>query len=344
MPAGLIDLDDDAALAQLFAPVSQLDALGLAVSGGADSLALMLLAQRWAQRHAVRLVVYSVDHGLRAEAAEEVATVLAGAERLGLPARGLRWDGPYPQNGVQQAARVARYRLLGEAMRADGIGTVATGHHLHDQAETVLMRLAHGSGLDGLRGMSTVSSVEGVRIFRPLLALAPEALRDVVAAAGLVPVEDPSNSDDRYERVRWRRMLAPLTTLGLTPERLATLAQRVGAAQDLVGEQAVAADLALVHRAAGSIAVDRQGFAALPEAVGIVLLSRLLAEAGGGQKSRALGPVERLRLDLLQAEVFAARTLHGCRIGREGAAISIRAERGRAPKARPGAAMHPIAP
>lgn len=342
MPAGLIDLDDEAVLAQLFAPVSHLPALALAVSGGADSLALLLLAQRWAQPRGVRLMVYSMDHGLRPEAAAEVRAVLDAAERLGIAACGLRWDGPYPQNGVQQAARLARYRLLGAAMAADGIGVVATGHHLHDQAETVLMRLAHGSGLEGLRGMGVFSDVEGVRIFRPLLRVAPQELRRLVKAAGLVPADDPSNGDDRYERVRWREMLAPLTALGLTPERLTTLALRVGAAQNVVGDQAAEADLALVQRLPDEIRLDRQGFTALPEAVAALLLSRLLAEVGGDQKSRALGPVERLRLALGQAEVFTARTLHGCRIGRNETAISIRREPGRTAKPRRAAAMHPI--
>ena len=153
MPGRLIDP------AILFAPLGGAKSLGLAVSGGADSLALMLLAARWrdADPDAPTLYVYSVDHGLRPEAAAEVAFVLAEAARLGLPARALRWDGPKPATGLSEAARSARYRLIGEAMQRDGASILVTAHHLDDQAETVLMRLAHGSGLAGLRGMAPLA-------------------------------------------------------------------------------------------------------------------------------------------------------------------------------------------
>src|SRR5690606_18448807 len=129
------DLADADTLTRLFAPVAGEQALGLAVSGGPDSLALMLLAQRWAvaQAQPPRLFVYSLDHGLRPEAASEVAMVLAEAERLGLTARGLVWEGPAPETGVLEAARLARYRLIGEAMAADGVTVLAAGQPRGDE-------------------------------------------------------------------------------------------------------------------------------------------------------------------------------------------------------------------
>src|SRR5690606_11025992 len=132
--------------------------LALAVSGGADSLALMLLAHQHARATGAlhRFVVYSVDHGLRLEASDEVAFVLREAGRLGFVARGLRWDGPKPATGIQEAARKARYRLFADAMLRDGAEALVTAHHMGDQAETVLMRLAHGSGIEGLRGMDAI--------------------------------------------------------------------------------------------------------------------------------------------------------------------------------------------
>jgi tRNA(Ile)-lysidine synthase len=213
----------------LFAPILEFERVALAVSGGADSLALMLLAHEFAQAAGDhrRFVVYSVDHGLRPEAAAEVAFVVGEAQRLGFQARALRWDGEKPATGVQEAARLARYRLFAEAMRVDGAAAIVTAHHLHDQAETVLMRLAHGSGIEGLRGMDTFSEVGGITIVRPLLSVAPEALRAVVDAAGLTPVVDPSNSDLDYERVRWRQMLRPLAELGLDARRLEQFASRM---------------------------------------------------------------------------------------------------------------------
>src|SRR5690606_8066764 len=145
----------------LFAPFGEFRRVALAVSGGPDSLALLILAHRFALLIGgqSRFVVYSVDHGLRPEAAEEVAFVVAEARQRGFEARGLRWDGDKPSTGVQAAARLARYRLLAEAMRRDGADVLVTAHHLADQAETVMMRLAHGSGIEGLRGMDRFAEI-----------------------------------------------------------------------------------------------------------------------------------------------------------------------------------------
>ena len=215
MPGRLIDL------ARLFGPLGEAKGIGLAVSGGADSLALMLLAARWrdATPAAPPLFVYSVDHGLRPEAAGEVAFVLAEAAKLGLPARALHWEGEKPATGVSEAARAARYRLIGDAMRRDGADVLVTAHHLDDQAETVLMRLAHGSGLAGLRGMAPLAEVEGVTVARPLLGISRAELAALVAEAGLSPVADPSNADPHYERIRWRQAMPQLAALGLDAGR-----------------------------------------------------------------------------------------------------------------------------
>ena len=188
---------DELDIETLFAPATHAAAIGLAVSGGPDSLALMLLAARWAAagRARPRLIVYSVDHGLRVEAGEEVAMVLAEAARLGLQARGLRWDGVKPETGMQAAARKARYRLLAAAMAEDGAELLLTAHHLGDQAETVLMRLAHGSGIAGLRGRDRLATVEGCRVFRPLHAVDQEYLGEILAEAWHKPARDPINVD-----------------------------------------------------------------------------------------------------------------------------------------------------
>ena len=212
---------------RLFEPLELYEKLGLAVSGGPDSLALMLLAARWRRPGRPELFVYTVDHGLRPEAAAEAAMVVSEAHARGLPARSLRWDGDKPTTGIQAAARKARYRLMAEAMARDGVAILATAHHLGDQAETVLMRLAHGSGIEGLRGMDALSLVEGCDVVRPLLGVRPEVLREVVSDAGLSPAHDPSNQDENYERVRWRLMLPALEAMGITLERLGTFARRM---------------------------------------------------------------------------------------------------------------------
>ncbi len=332
MSAG-VRLDDAAALEAIFASVADLPAIGLAVSGGADSLALMVLAQRWASGRAnpPRLQVYSVNHGLRSEAADEVAMVLAVAQSLGIAATGLLWRGNKPQAGVQEAARIARYRLMGAAMAVDGVPVLLTAHHRQDQAETILMRLAHGSGVEGLKGMAAMSSVEGVRVHRPLLDCDPLQLQAVVAAAGLTPAEDPSNTDPHYERVRWRNAMPQLAELGLDAPTLARFAQRMGEADAALAQMAENCFQALVTLDGfGAARIGHAEFAALSPAVAVRLLGRVLNIVGGRQKPRALGLVERLQNTLSTGDLVKAATAHGCVVRTSAGSILVAREPGRA--------------
>ena len=315
----------------LFALLRGAKAIGLAVSGGADSLALMLLAARWrdADPSVPPIFVYSVDHALRPEAAGEVAFVLAEAGKLGLPARALRWDGEKPTTGISEAARTARYRLIGAAMQRDGADILATAHHLDDQAETVLMRLAHGSGLSGLRGMSPLAEVEGVAVARPLLPLSRAELADVVAEAGLTPVSDPSNDDAHYERVRWRRALPQLAALGLDAGRLALFAARAGAAQDAVGQWAAATIAAEMVPSVEGVSMPAKLLAGLPRAVQVEVLARVLEHVGGAGKRRQLAQIELLALKLQQGVALKRTTLHGSIVSSDGDTVRFRKEPGR---------------
>lgn len=315
----------------LFAPVAAVKKLGLAVSGGPDSLALLVLAAEWAQGAGrPALVVYSVDHGLRPEAAGEVAMVLREAARFGLEARGLRWEGDKPETGVQAAARKARYRLLADAMAVDGAERLLTAHHLGDQAETVLMRLAHGSGIEGLRGMDRFVTIEGCKIFRPLLGVDPDQLADVVAAADVTPAYDPSNSDRHYERIRWRQMRPQLDALGLDLKRLGDFAARMADADSLIAAETDEAFAALVHIGPDDDAeLPQAGLAALQRVVAVRLLGRVLAIVGGDRKPHGLGAVETLNGRLIRRHALKATTLHGCVIASDGLTISVRRERAR---------------
>lgn len=203
----------DAALVKRFS--DDLDALvasdarvGVAVSGGPDSLALLLL---FAAARPDLVEAATVDHGLRAEAQEEAATVARTCERLGLTHATLtaRWS-EVPQTAIQERARQQRYLLLGYWAEERGLDALATAHHADDQAETFLMRLARGAGVRGLAGMRARSITPGshVKLIRPLLGWRRSELEAVCTDAGLEPVLDPSNEDDRFERVRVRQALA----------------------------------------------------------------------------------------------------------------------------------------
>lgn len=334
MPAGVTPLIDDATgLDALFASVAHEPAIGLAVSGGADSLALMLLAQRWAggRADAPKLVVYSVDHGLRPEAAEEVAMVLRAAAALDLPARGLVWSGSKPGTGIQEAARLARYQLMGAAMAGDGATVLLTAHHLQDQAETVLMRLAHGSGIEGLRGITAMAEIEGVRLHRPLLGIDPAALRAVVEAAGLTPAEDPSNADPHYERVRWRQAMPQLAELGLDAGALSVFAARMAEADAAIAQVADGCFTEIVRLDGfGAARIELAPLIGLSPAISTRLLGRVLNIVGGRQKPRALGQVERLRQTIAETGLAKATTVLGCVIRIKDGAVAVAREPGRA--------------
>ncbi|QQR37186.1 tRNA lysidine(34) synthetase TilS [Devosia oryziradicis] len=327
------DIEGPAGLDALFAAVAGEPVVALAVSGGADSLALMLLAQRWAaQREAApRLVVYSVDHGLRPEAAAEVAMVVEAAHGLGLAARGLAWLGEKPQTGVQEAARSARYQLMGAAMAEDGATVLLTAHHQQDQAETVLMRLAHGSGIEGLRGMAAMAEVEGIRVYRPLLSIDPAALRAVVEAAGLVPAKDPSNADRHYERVRWRQAMPQLADLGLDAAALSLFADRMAEADAAISQMADGCFAEIVRLDGfGAARIELAPFVGLSPAISTRLLGRVLNIVGGRQKPRALGQVERLRRTIAEQGLAKATTVLGCVIRVKDGAVAVAREPGRA--------------
>lgn len=184
--------------------------LGLAVSGGPDSLALLLLA------HAAlpgRIAVCSVDHGLRPEAAGEVALVERVAAARGIPFTPLAVK--LAPGNLQAQARAARYAALAEWAAAQGLGAVATAHHADDQAETLLMRLNRGSGLAGLAGVRPRALLEGseIPLLRPLLGWRKAELAQVVAEAGISPADDPSNTDPAFDRARLRARLAEVDWL-----------------------------------------------------------------------------------------------------------------------------------
>jgi tRNA(Ile)-lysidine synthase len=318
--------------AAIFAPLDEFPRLGLAVSGGADSLALMLLAARYAADPEARrrFFVYSVDHGLRPEAADEVAFVVAEAEKLGMHARPLRWEGEKPATGIQQAARKARYTLIAEAMDADEVPVLLTAHHMVDQAETVLMRLAHGSGIEGLRGMDYFSEVNGIAIVRPLLGVDPVALAQVVATAGLAPVGDPSNLDNDFERVRWRHALPQLAALGIDSRRLSRFADRMRDADLAIAAMANTVEF---EAGIGSRTLGHRILRDLPRAVAVKVMQRLLREVGAGLKPHDLARIEAIT-DALRGQLALKRTsLHGCLVSSDGTSITVEREPGRRVKA-----------
>ena len=296
----------DGEIAGLFASFPHSGRVILAVSGGADSTALMVLARRWRRRRrGPELVAATVDHGLRPGSRGEAKAVGALARRLGLKHEILSWRDAKPKTGIEAAAREARYRLLAELARRLRTEAIATAHTLDDQAETVLMRLAAGSGPAGLAGMRSRDVRHGVVLLRPFLGVRKARLVATLARAGIPWAEDPMNADPAFARARLRAAGAVLEREGLTAERVARLAERMARYEDAVaaGVEEARARVADPHR---SGRLDGRALAAVPEEIALRLLAAEIVRAGA--PCTAEKPLRLQRLEALWGELRAAIT------------------------------------
>jgi tRNA(Ile)-lysidine synthase len=311
----------------LFADLAAEPALVLAISGGPDSTALLYLMARWrAWRQGVpHLLAVSIDHGLRPEGRHEAAAVKRLAEKLGVEHRSMRWSGPKPVAAIQESARVARYRLLRSAARRAKARCVVTAHTLDDQAETVLFRMARGSGLAGICGMARAVPIDdlaygvgepsdpvdsaGERDGRPIPVVVVRPLLDVPKArlivtlqeAGIAYAQDPSNADPRFARSRLRRLMPALADEGLTAHCLVRLARRV--------RRSEAAHEAVVGWAARRLGLDTDTrrvtlsgaeWSEFPVEIALRLLGRAIGAIG------TEGPVEFGKLEAMSEALRAA--------------------------------------
>ncbi|MGN6572250.1 MAG: tRNA lysidine(34) synthetase TilS [Pseudolabrys sp.] len=290
----------DAEAASLFADLSSLPAIVLAVSGGPDSTALLWLAARWrgSRKSGPTLIAVTVDHGLRKDGAAEAKAVAKLARKLGVTHRTLRWTGTKPKTGLPQAARIARYRLLADAARKAGATAILTAHTLDDQAETVLIRMSRGSGLTGLAAMARMAPVPGgannaAQLVRPLLGVPKARLIATLKAAKVAFADDPTNRDPRFTRARLRGLMPRLAEEGLDAARLAALARRLARAETALAKAAAAAFDRLGTAEQGRIAFDRSGFDHLAPEIAL----RLVGSAIGGIGDE--GPVELGKLEAL---------------------------------------------
>ncbi len=271
----------------------------------------------------------TVDHGLRPVAAAEAKAVAAAAKAIGLPCHILTRVPPAGKTAIQEDARTDRYRMLCEAARQHGADAIATGHTADDQAETLLMRLARGSGVDGLAAMSPISRIEDIALLRPLLACSKRELQAVLEDLGVVWTEDPSNFDPTYERPRLRTPGLTLVAAGLTRDPLVLSARRLSRARvalETARDEANCAYTTLEPDA--SVSISRAGFDSLPEEIRIRLLGYWLGLMGTPGASMRLSQLERL-VEALGPDEVVTMTLAGCHIQARPDLIAIRREVGR---------------
>lgn len=279
-----------AALMAPFCPFESRPVVAVAVSGGRDSLALALLAHDWVRSRGGRIVGLIVDHGLRAEAADEARKARDTLRRHEIDSEILRWTGTKPASGLQEAAREARYRLLFDACRARGILHLLVAHHADDQSETVAMRAGRGSGPDGLAGMAAMIEHRHVRLLRPLLGMLRVEITAFMRARDIAWSEDPSNTDPRFERARVR-----------AEGRGAAVPDPGGARRTEREQEAARAAVAVLEwEGDGRLAIDQQEFAAINSDLGARLLSRVIQAVGGRDHPPRRDRLSRAAARLLQ--------------------------------------------
>ncbi len=290
----------------------------VAVSGGGDSVALMLLLADWAKRtkHPAP-VVLTVDHGLRPDSTKDAKAVVRMAADAGLKAHVLVWKGAAPKSDIEAEARVARYSLMGEWLKTHQLNALYVAHMLEDQAETFLLRLARGSGLDGLSAMRTISpfpvpGFDGLKLVRPLLDMPRAALRAYLNARKQSWLEDPMNADTRFARSRLRASWPQFEELGLTAARLADAAEHLGRAREaLEGMTQSLLERAARFHAEGAW-LDSVRLKMAPREIGLRALAHVLSQVSGEAYRPRFGRLERLFDSIRDGTLAGGATLHGC--------------------------------
>ncbi|HWD50664.1 MAG TPA: tRNA lysidine(34) synthetase TilS [Rhizomicrobium sp.] len=290
----------------------------VAVSGGGDSVALMLLLAEWAKKSKRPApVVLTVDHGLRDDSAKDAKAVARMAADAGLKAHVLTWKGARPKSDIEAEARDARYRLMGEWMTAHKHTALYVAHSQEDQAETFLLRLARGSGLDGLSAMRAVSmfpvaEFAELQIVRPLLETTRGALRDYLTKQKAKWIEDPMNADPRFARSKLRAAWPQLEAVGLTAVRVADAAEHLGRARDALESMTAG----LLERASkfyeGGAFLDSVRLKMAPREIGLRVLASVLSRVSGEAYRPRFSSLERLFDSIRDGTLGGGATLHGC--------------------------------
>jgi tRNA(Ile)-lysidine synthase len=315
---------EDAGLLQVtqtaLGKISGAKRLGLAVSGGSDSMAMLHLVVRAAFPLGWQVLAVTVDHALRTEAADEARFVRHICAALGVPHQTLLWEHAEISGNIMQEAARARYALMADWAAAEGLGDVLLAHTATDQAETFLMGLAREAGLDGLTGMRPSFGHGRVSFHRPYLAQTRDELRGYLKRNGLKWVDDPTNDNERYTRTKARRALAALQPLGITEAGLARSLRHLAASQALLRQATAAAVGQVVHEKAGALWAERAAFAALGAEMGRRIFSAAVMWLSGAEHAPRAAMIERFQAAAAQGR---DATLWGCRIAQKGEGFTI---------------------
>lgn len=268
--------------------------LAVAVSGGADSMALLLLTHAWAQKNNGKAIALTVDHGLRPEAKLEAEKVAQWCSARGIEHHTLTWKPPSPETTLQQEARDARYALLTKWCKAHGVKDLLTAHHRGDQAETLFFRLARGSTIRGLACMQNISELNGIRLVRPLLSFGKKELIEYLQQQKQEWIEDPSNQNMRYTRNSIRAQLQSLPDADDIEMRAANVASAFGRIRAKLDAKTAAAFHSTVILDRDSATIDATSFTNLPPEIALLMLAELIQKLTGDDHPPRTEKLERL--------------------------------------------------
>ena len=309
----LSDPVSDYEFAAVMAPFKARTSIAVAVSGGADSMALLHLLDRWASVNGVAMRALTVDHGLRAGSAAEAKLVGTWCDKIGVAHEILTWSGEKPTRRIQEVARRARYTLLQDRCIRLGVSYLFVGHNRNDQAETFLFRMSRGSGPEGLSGMPLVNQRDFISVVRPLLSFERSRLETTLKLAGQDWIDDPANVDNRYARVRVRQKIKMLESHGVSASAVANTARICGEMRQMrESEVAVLAARCVTLHPEGYADINREGLTKAKNETAIGVVSALIKLIGG----RDFAP-KRVRQLPLHRELFDpsknfVRTLGSC--------------------------------
>ncbi|MCT4552421.1 MAG: tRNA lysidine(34) synthetase TilS [Alphaproteobacteria bacterium] len=294
--------------------LSKKDTVAIAVSGGSDSMALALLSKKWADKNSVNLSVINVDHSLRKSSAKESRRVSSWMDKLGIKNVILKYNGKIPTSNIEAVAREYRYDLIKKYCDEHGIKTIFVGHNLNEKTETFYLNLIRGSGLYGLSGIKEYSKRNDLNIVRPLMDVSKLEIKKYLKDQRQKWIEDPSNKDEKYLRVKVRNLKKIFSKLGLEDERLSNTIsslQKVRSAIEFYTEEAFKK---IIKKDNGITFLDAEEYKKYPEEIQLRFLSKVLTEFSKKDYAPRIKKIENLHVEILNNfKNKKAMTLSGCK-------------------------------
>ena len=289
--------------------------IAVAVSGGIDSMALVLLAKKFMDTmvEGAKLTAITVDHGLRPSSTKEAKFVGKVMAQHGIWHRTLTWDGEKPEFNIEAVARKKRYELLTGFCKENGIKCLLVGHHAGDQAENFLIRLFRGSGIDGLASMKHENEINGIKILRPLLDVKKEELKDYLVKSGVKWIEDESNEDEKYLRNKIRKFLGELKDKDAIIERVNSAVNSIAKAKDIIKTELIRESKSIVkYFDEGYVELNAKKLSELDEELGLRLLAWVLMEISGNPYKPRFEKLKRIYDKIVANKLSKATTFYGC--------------------------------